>query len=706
MRHEEQTPASPGEEAGASNVKETGEHHPREVAAAGPHQTEYDCGSSNEDDSDRPAWTSDTTLEKEFEYQDEAGNYAFSVFKGRNPDKSKCFVTGRRFAGSISDLDIARRDDPKAFFRHRALAHVMIGAGNGAPLLYRLPELLAAMEARPDDPVFLCEGEKDADTCLDLGLIATTNPNGAGSWRSEANQRFHNRDVVILTDNDRKGRERAAQMRPGLKVYARSVKVVELPGVRANGDVTDWLNSGKTKDDLLKVVAEADERTVPTRQGGGVSLDDFHAFMPAHNYIFAPSGESWPSTSVNARIPPVPLVDREGQPVLDDDGEQVKLKANVWLDQHRPVEQMTWAPGEPQVVPDRLISEGGWIHRPGCNVFNLYRPPAPLRGDPEKAGPWLDHVRRVYPAEAEHIINWLAHRVQRPSEKINHALVLGGAMGVGKDTILEPVKAAVGPWNFAEVSPQHMLGRFNGFVKSVILRVSEARDLGDVDRFAFYDHMKAYTAAPPDVLRVDEKHRQEYAVFNVCGVIITTNHKTNGIFIPVDDRRHFVAWSELVKEDFTEAYWDRLWGWYQHGGIGHVAAFLAQKDLSGFAAKMPPPKTPAFWDIVASNSAPEEAELADALERLGNPAAVTLNAIALVAEQSFADWLRDRKNYRSLPHKMEECGYKQVRNPAAKSGRWKVDGKDATIYARKELSVREAMIAAEMRVKEGNNVAM
>jgi hypothetical protein len=131
--------------------------------------------------------------------------------------------------------------------------------------------------------------------------------------------------------------------------------------------------------------------------------------------------------------------------------------------------------------------------------------------------------------------------VQKPEEKINHALVLSGNQGIGKDTLLEPVKTAVGPWNFIDVSPQHMLGRFNGFLKSVILRVSEARDLGDVDRFAFYDHMKTYTAAPPDVLRVDEKNLREYNIFNVCGVVITTNHKTDGIFLPADDRRHFVA---------------------------------------------------------------------------------------------------------------------------------------------------------------------
>src|SRR5690606_14429731 len=110
---------------------------------------------------------------------------------------------------------------------------------------------------------------------------------------------------------------------------------------------------------------------------------------------------------------------------------------------------------------------------------------------------------------------------------------------------------------------------------------------GDTDRFKFYDHMKSYTAAPPDVLRVDEKHLREYAVLNVCGVIITTNHKTDGIYLPADDRRHFVAWSDLTKEDFPADYWSRLWRWYGNGGIEHVAAYLATLDLSGFDPKAP-----------------------------------------------------------------------------------------------------------------------
>jgi len=284
-----------------------------------------------------------------------------------------------------------------------------------------------------------------------------------------------------------------------------------------------------------------------------VTTEDFYAFMPAHQYLFVPTRDMWPSTSVNART--TPPTNPDGTRVMKrvpqkakngaTEWQEVPMTVAEWLDKERPVEQMTWAPGEPLIIENRLIDGGGWIQRDGVRCFNLYRPPKPV---PENCGspdPWLNHVRKVFPDCADHIVCWLAHRVQYPGEKINHALVLGGAQGIGKDTILEPVKYAVGPWNFNEVTPKQMLGRFNGFVKSVILRVSEARDLGDTDRFAFYDHLKAYTAAPPDVLRCDEKNLREHNIPNVCGVIITTNHKADGIYLPEDDRRHYVAWSDI-----------------------------------------------------------------------------------------------------------------------------------------------------------------
>jgi hypothetical protein len=427
----------------------------------------------------------------------------------------------------------------------------------------------------------------------------------------------------------------------------------------------------------------------------GVRLEDFHGYMPQHLYIFSPCRELWPAASVNARIPPIPVLDKDGRQKIGTNGKPLFIAASAWIDRHQPVEQMTWCPGMPMLVRDRLVSDGGWIEREGVTIFNLYRPPRIKPGNAAAAGPWVDHVRYIYPDDYLRIIEWLAHRVQRPEEKINHALVLGGPQGIGKDTLLEPVKYAIGPWNFHDVSPTHLLGPFNGFAKSVLLRVSEARDLGDIDRFKFYDHTKIYTAAPPDVLRVNEKHLREYYIFNVLGFLITTNHKTDGIYLPADDRRHYVAWSDRTKEEFTPQYWDTLWGWYANGGIWHVAAYLAELSLAKFDPKAPPPKTAAFWAIVDASRAPENAELTDVLEALGNPDAVILAQLTMAARGEIQEWLMDRRNHRTIPHRLESCGYSTVRNANTKDGRWKVGGKNQVVYAKNTLSIADRIKAAQ-----------
>jgi hypothetical protein len=54
---------------------------------------------------------------------------------------------------------------------------------------------------------------------------------------------------------------------------------------------------------------------------------------------------------------------------------------------------------------------------------------------------------------------------------------------------LEPIVQAVGPWNCSEVSPEDLFGSFNGYLKAVLLRVSEARDMGEVSKFQLFERM-------------------------------------------------------------------------------------------------------------------------------------------------------------------------------------------------------------------------
>ena len=427
------------------------------------------------------------------------------------------------------------------------------------------------------------------------------------------------------------------------------------------------------------------------RSAVACALTDFYAYLPTGAYLHVPTRAHWPHSSVDTAVeawPENPF--KPGEP----------MKPSAWLAQQRPVHQMTWSPDDPLIIEDRVLDAGGWMAHRGNRVFNLYRPPIPQSGNPADVAPWLDHLRAIYPAEWEHILCWLAQRVQRPGQKVNHAIVLGGSQGIGKDTLLEPLKLGVGAWNCHEISPAQMMGRFNGWAKSVIVRVSEARDLGDTDRFAFYDHAKTYIAAPPDVIRVDEKHLREHYVLNVMGVVITTNHKTDGIYLPEDDRRHYVAWSDATKEDFSEGYWRRLWSWYAGGGLANVVAYLRTLDLAGFDPKAPPPKTAAFWAIVGASQAPEDSELRDVLDYLRQPDALTLEMLVggarALGMNELADELADRKNRRRVPHKLERAGYVPVRNPDADDGLFKVGGKRQAVYGRKS-----ATTAAHIRAARG-----
>jgi hypothetical protein len=455
--------------------------------------------------------------------------------------------------------------------------------------------------------------------------------------------------------------------------------------------------TGGFEDDINEEVVE------PETEGEGVTIDDFVALMTMPSaFIFMPCREIWPGSNVNLRLPRVIVLDKSGRPKRDTKGKFVTVSPTKWLAENRSVEQMTWCPGFPTIIPDRLMVSGGWIERAGVCSFNLYRPPRLVLGDPAQAGLWLEHFHKIYPDNAAHCIRWLAHRIQRSAEKPNHALVLGGEQGIGKDTLLEPIRYAVGPWNFQDVSPGHMLGRFNSYAKSVVLRVNEARDLGEFDRFKFYDHIKVYAASPPESLRVDEKHLKEYYVLNCLGLLITTNHKTDGIYLPPGDRRHYVAWSRLTKEEFPDNYWNELWGWYQRGGIGHVAAYLTELDLTDFDAKAPPPKTTAFWDIVLANAAPEDAELADLLDKMGNPKVVSLaELLEASAGAEAADWLLERRNRRTIPHRMERCGYTPSRNPNATDGLWKLNDRRQVVYARADLELEEQFAAINERCGEG-----
>lgn len=138
------------------------------------------------------------------------------------------------------------------------------GLKDGQKFLYRLPELLAHKEGY----VFIPEGEKDVNTLVALGLTATTNLGGSGGWRDSYNQSLKNKSIVLLPDNDAPGRKHVKGIAKALSGIAKEIRIVELPDLPEKGDVTDWLESGKTLEDLVMEVNQTELYTSVATSSG------------------------------------------------------------------------------------------------------------------------------------------------------------------------------------------------------------------------------------------------------------------------------------------------------------------------------------------------------------------------------------------------------------------------------------------------------
>jgi 5S rRNA maturation endonuclease (ribonuclease M5) len=151
----------------------------------------------------------------------------------------------------------------------------------GPMVPYRLPDLLAA----PASPVFICEGEKDADTLANLGHLATTNPNGAMTWSKDLNKHFSGRAVIIVPDADKTGEERIGMLCDQLAGIASSIKIVRLPGLefkeKHGEDITDWIEKhGHTNEEFIELARKAPDYADESPRLVETSAEFIATFIP------------------------------------------------------------------------------------------------------------------------------------------------------------------------------------------------------------------------------------------------------------------------------------------------------------------------------------------------------------------------------------------------------------------------------------------
>jgi hypothetical protein len=163
-----------------------------------------------------------------YEYRDSAGELLFEKVRYTEPDGKKTFR--QRKPDGKGGWTYKLEDTPK--------------------VLYNLP---AVLEAKANgDPIFLVEGEKDADALIALGACATTMPGGAGKWLDIHTEALAGAVVDIIADNDEPGRRHAHLVYRLLSEAACDVAIWQCPNHK---DIYDHLEAGFTTPELQSVPA-------------------------------------------------------------------------------------------------------------------------------------------------------------------------------------------------------------------------------------------------------------------------------------------------------------------------------------------------------------------------------------------------------------------------------------------------------------------
>lgn len=293
-----------------------------------------------------------------------------------------------------------------------------------------------------------------------------------------------------------------------------------------------------------------------------------------------------------------------------------RVEASICYDENRQVNGAHSLTGITYAAGSSML-----VSREGLVYGNRWRDqrPTPVPGDPS---PWLRHLERMIPDadERSHFLSILAHKVQYPGIKINHAILIGGNHGSGKDTLMAPFFWAIGgvtKSNCSLVKNDELTSQWGYALECEVMEIAELRQSQAQDRRAIENTLKPLIAAPPELLPVNRKGLHPYLALNRILVVAFTNER-GAISLPSEDRRWFVLWCDADR--LPEADATSLWTWYtRQDGFAIVAHYLASLDVSAWCPTAPPPMTEAKSILIDAAMSPAEAVLVAAIKGRTGP---------------------------------------------------------------------------------------
>ena len=212
----------------------------------------------------------------------------------------------------------------------------------------------------------------------------------------------------------------------------------------------------------------------------------------------------------------------------------------------------------------------------------------PAMGD--KHGIFLELVRKFLcngnEAYSEYFLSWLAHMVQKPTERPGTAIVIISQEGAGKGTLVEVLAAMIGAHNCSgDISNKDLTGGFNSkLVYKLLVNLNEASFSGNHEQV---EVMKKMITDP--TIRCERKGYEAFDVWNYIRMLITTNN-TNWGRVSTRDRRYLILEPNEVSP--TREFFEQLrTEMFEEGGVKNLFRYLLDRDISDWVPQTLPERT-------------------------------------------------------------------------------------------------------------------
>jgi hypothetical protein len=493
--------------------------------------------------------------------------------------------------------------------------------------LYRLQEL----EARHADAVLIVEGEKAADSAAALDgspYVAVTWPGGAQALGRADWKVLQGRRVLLWPDADEAGIAAMQRLAEILAPIASEIKIIDVTGQPEGWDCADsgWTRWSEARAWIAPrartVGAPAPAPPAPEVQAAekAVAARDISSLEPSEWY--ARFAYCTPDDSFFDLLERTEITRSAFNAVYrhvrchsihaSSSGGARRIEASTSYDENRTamgarvLSGVTYAPG---TAP--LVEHQGQIYG------NKWRDGRPQIEDAIDPQPWLDHIERLIPdpVERNHMLDAFAYKVQHPGVKINHAILIGGIQGAGKDSMIAPLLYAIGgknKLNCASVETAELQQQWGYYLENEVVIFNELRQSEAVDRRALENRLKPILAAPPELLTVQRKMMHPIQVRNQALVLAMSNFR-DAIAIPSEDRRWFVVWTHAPKMSDQESA--ALWDWFNGGGLQAGALYLRRRDVTKFQPGATPPWTEAKSIMVNTGRSAAESWIVERIEK-------------------------------------------------------------------------------------------